>query len=85
MRMFVAQNGKCYLCGEQMCTDVTPGKPPPSNYATVDHIVPLVLGGANDRSNLALACRECNDDKGDLTADEYRDYRQPEFKRKPKS
>lgn len=30
----------------------------------VDHIVPLVLGGSNDRRNLQLLCRACNLTKG---------------------
>lgn len=30
----------------------------------VDHIVPLALGGANDRSNLQLLCPDCNRTKG---------------------
>ena len=32
---------------------------------TVDHIIPLALGGApTDRSNLAVLCRACNGAKG---------------------
>ncbi|MCW1969609.1 MAG: HNH endonuclease [Anaerolineae bacterium] len=34
----------------------------------VDHIVPLALGGSDDLSNLALACRACNLRKGKLVA-----------------
>lgn len=30
----------------------------------VDHIVPRVLGGTNDRKNLQLLCRPCNNAKG---------------------
>lgn len=29
-------------------------------YPTLDHIRPLALGGKNIRSNLTLACEECN-------------------------
>lgn len=29
----------------------------------MDHLVPLINGGANDLGNYALACRECNGDK----------------------
>lgn len=46
-----ALKGKpCYRCGE------------PSD--TVDHVVPLALGGANDPSNWAPACGACNFSKG---------------------
>ena len=34
---------------------------------TVDHIVPLALGGANDDGNLWTLCASCNTDKGQLT------------------
>lgn len=33
-------------------------------HMTVDHIIPLVLGGANTTSNVNLACRSCNSRKG---------------------
>lgn len=36
------------------------------NFAfEVEHIEPVVRGGADDDSNLALACRSCNVHKGD--------------------
>jgi 5-methylcytosine-specific restriction endonuclease McrA len=31
---------------------------------TVEHIVPLCLGGTNDPSNIALACSPCNHERG---------------------
>lgn len=34
----------------------------------VEHIVPLVQGGADDELNLALACRSCNSSKFQATA-----------------
>ncbi|WP_448601928.1 HNH endonuclease [Thermoleptolyngbya sp.] len=30
---------------------------------TVDHIIPLAQGGANDLSNLQVLCRRCNSTK----------------------
>lgn len=33
--------------------------------ATWEHKVPLSMGGTNDRSNLALACKPCNNERGD--------------------
>jgi 5-methylcytosine-specific restriction endonuclease McrA len=31
---------------------------------TVEHIVPLCLGGSNDPANIALACAPCNHERG---------------------
>ncbi|HEY5268330.1 MAG TPA: HNH endonuclease signature motif containing protein [Candidatus Saccharimonadales bacterium] len=31
---------------------------------TIEHIVPLCLGGTNDRDNITLACGPCNQEKG---------------------
>jgi hypothetical protein len=32
--------------------------------ATIEHMVPLTVGGTNERSNLALACEGCNQARG---------------------
>lgn len=34
---------------------------------TVEHIIPLSLGGSNQLSNIDLACRDCNSAKGRLS------------------
>ena len=39
--------------------------------ATVDHIIPLSKGGAEDFTNLQLLCRKCNVEKGDTILDEF--------------
>jgi 5-methylcytosine-specific restriction endonuclease McrA len=39
--------------------------------ATVDHLVPKSRGGTNDRSNLVLSCKRCNEEKSNLTDSEY--------------
>ncbi len=38
---------------------------------TLDHIVPLSKGGDNKKRNCALACINCNRDKGALRASEW--------------
>lgn len=38
---------------------------------TVDHVVPVALGGANDPSNLVTACRDCNAGKTSSSPDEH--------------
>lgn len=61
VRLAVLASGPCAYCA--------------SPSETVDHIIPVVHGGTNDRSNLAPACYICNYEKGNLSADEYYAYR----------
>lgn len=34
---------------------------------TLDHILPVALGGTNEASNLVTCCKRCNDSKRDTT------------------
>lgn len=38
---------------------------------TVDHVIPRSRGGPNAQWNLVPACKECNHEKGSLTAEEF--------------
>jgi 5-methylcytosine-specific restriction endonuclease McrA len=49
------QRGKCPACASDLC----------DGYH-IDHVMPLALGGANDKSNLQLLCPPCNQSKGAL-------------------
>jgi 5-methylcytosine-specific restriction endonuclease McrA len=55
-----SQSGKCVYC---LC-DIRLS-------FQVDHIVPVALGGANDKVNLQLLCKPCNLDKRDKDPVEY--------------
>lgn len=50
----------CCYCGIEMifkpkgCADVE------NNHATIEHIIPLSLGGSNDLYNMRIACDACN-------------------------
>jgi len=48
------QNGMCALCGKPMGNDVT-----------LDHVVPLALGGEDHWENVQAAHGGCNRTKGD--------------------
>jgi 5-methylcytosine-specific restriction endonuclease McrA len=53
VEQYFIQNGRCLYC----CVPIAKGE-----FQT-DHIVALVNGGTNARSNLALACVRCNQTK----------------------
>jgi len=58
-RRLTAEVGYCEQCGAQ---------PTPGNPLTVDHRLPLSMGGSNDRGNLVVLCRRCNSSKGATAA-----------------
>ena len=45
---------KCYWCGEFLTLDTS----------TLDHKIPLALGGLDNANNWVLACEPCNHDRG---------------------
>lgn len=52
----------CEYCGVQLVTGV---HPPISTSLTVDHIVPISMGGGlKDMSNMRICCWKCNNQKG---------------------
>lgn len=34
--------------------------------ASADHVIPQWLGGQTDRANIVAACRQCNEDRGQM-------------------
>lgn len=50
---------KCMYCKKDNCV------------LEVEHIIPKSRGGTNRISNLGIACRECNQEKGNKTAEEF--------------
>lgn len=52
-------NHACRYCGETA----------PTVKLTVDHVVPVALGGADDPSNLVTACQPCNAGKSSVSPD----------------
>lgn len=47
------QVGKCEYCGENF----------DSEDLTMDHRIPVVRGGKSTKSNVVVACRDCNSNK----------------------
>lgn len=60
-KIWVADGCKCFFCG----------KPMGVVQLTVDHFVPLEMGGKNDTSNYISACRRCNKNKGAMDPKEF--------------
>ncbi len=52
-------NHTCQICGRTA----------PGVALTVDHVVPVALGGSDDPANLQAACRDCNAGKSSVPAD----------------
>jgi 5-methylcytosine-specific restriction endonuclease McrA len=52
----------CHLCGEEI--DYEAHWLDPLSF-TIDHIIPLAMGGLDELENIAAAHRKCNRSKGD--------------------
>lgn len=68
MELFTWQEGRCHYCGDFLYTFYKQERTP----YTIEHKTPISRGGSNDISNIALACADCNSEKGILTEEEYR-------------
>jgi 5-methylcytosine-specific restriction endonuclease McrA len=44
-----------------------------TEHLTIDHIVPISMGGSNEATNLQTLCKKCNEKKGSCIVD----YRNP--------
>jgi hypothetical protein len=60
-RLAGMQNWRCCYCGIRTADDLPPGHP---RRATLEHILPRVLGGTNEEDNLVVACGGCNRTRG---------------------
>lgn len=60
-KVWAADDFRCMYCGRKMG----------EVQLTIDHFMPLELGGANDPSNYLSACRKCNKDKGSQHPQEF--------------
>lgn len=75
-QQLISQGGTCYYCPTKLTLQkkhVNLNKQ--LDYATKEHLIPLTRGGKNNKENLALACPPCNNEKGDMTEEEFRNRR----------
>lgn len=60
-RLWIEQNGHCYFCAQTVRREDW----------TLEHLLPLVLGGTNAAENLKGTCSACNNAKGAMTEEEF--------------
>jgi 5-methylcytosine-specific restriction endonuclease McrA len=53
-------DGACAYCGSDLCIEI-------------EHVIPLCRGGSNLIANVVPACHECNQDKGSMMPEEWRE------------
>jgi len=58
------ERGICYYCGKKIS----------SGEFTMDHIIPLSKGGKSIKSNIVLACKNCNSNKKNFLPTEWKEY-----------
>ena len=56
VRLCEAQNWRCPDCGKRMDFDAID----PNDSPTMEHVIPISLGGPDDVSNVVMACGACN-------------------------
>lgn len=59
-QLLVAQNNRCFYCESDL-----------SKYKAVEHLIPIIKGGDNQKTNLVYSCKKCNSSKGTLTLVQY--------------
>ena len=62
-------NAKCHWCGRSVKVKKTAPSDP--LRATIDHFIPRSQGGPNAKSNLVLACFQCNQAKSNKPPEEF--------------
>src|SRR5579871_470762 len=71
--VYDATRGRCHVCGRKVYF-TNHGKRLRRGAWHVDHVVPRVRGGTNQRDNLRAACVPCNLAKGARTVDAVRSH-----------
>lgn len=54
-KQLFCEDPTCFWCGEDVSLEYG------ENWAYIEHILPLCMGGTNDESNLALTHYKCRD------------------------
>lgn len=62
----------CYYCGDEM--DLEFGMFSNRKWPTIDHIEPVIKGGADHEDNYLVCCKRCNSTKHAKNFEEFRSY-----------
>ena len=65
------QQFKCYYCGHDIARARQANKVTGVRASTIDHVIPLYIGGPNTMKNFVAACSPCNVKKGHKTIEEF--------------
>lgn len=63
-KLMVRHNNKCGYCGRPVY--IKHHLSMDDDRATIDHVIPISRGGTHAQDNLRLACRKCNEAKGNM-------------------
>lgn len=66
-----SQNGFCVYCGKRIKIKNSHNSARKLDYASLDHIVPLSKGGADNMENTLASCIQCNSEKKDMDVGEF--------------
>lgn len=63
-------NGLCFWCGQKTLEIEKADQHHPLN-PTLDHVIPRAAGGGKGEENIVLACKACNDVRGQYNISVY--------------
>ena len=66
--LLYAKSNRCYWCGCYLTLESTEQTRDPKasvRFATLDHVIPLSVGGLDNMNNIVLACEPCNSARSD--------------------
>ena len=63
------KNPKCIYCGVKLTHE----------NATSDHIIPISNGGNNTQINMVVVCNDCNNERGNMSFDNFMKIKNPEL------
>ncbi|NNU66082.1 HNH endonuclease [Rhizobium indicum] len=73
------QGGRCCYCLQPMVLSDKPPHKQPRNAETLEHPRCRSDGGRNNRDNIALACKRCNEERRGMDWLLYTSYRRGEI------